>query len=273
MSVKSNYLIVCFTVLMCLFNTPPASARHLPTQLTDDATSYAKDFRHVFSAPARFTSTQWLVTGTVLATTASLFVVDEEVRDFAQASKGPFLDRLMPVGDLYGRMLTTGGTSLLVYLSGIVFDDPETRLTGRAMFEAVSFSLAITGTAKVVFGRSRPYTNRGAMDFRWFELSHDNRSLPSGHATASFALSGVLSKRFSNPWATAGLYSLASLTLINRLYDDMHWLSDTFLGAAIGTTIGLAVGERLNKQEAGRASGKNPEIAAPLEYWSIKIAF
>ena len=41
--------------------------------------------------------------------------------------------------------------------------------------------------------------------------------------------------------STAGLYALAGVTAWSRVYHDNHWFSDTFLGAALGTSVGLAV--------------------------------
>ena len=36
------------------------------------------------------------------------------------------------------------------------------------------------------------------------------------------------------PWATVGLYTLATATGLSRVYDNQHWVSDVFLGAAVG---------------------------------------
>ena len=35
--------------------------------------------------------------------------------------------------------------------------------------------------------------------------------------------------------------SIASLTALSRVYHDDHWISDSFLGSAIGAGVGLAV--------------------------------
>ena len=91
-------------------------------------------------------------------------------------------------------------------------------------------------------GRSRPYTGEGAFEYRgWQFYKLESTSLPSGHATTAFAMSTVLSRQLRNTYATIGLYSVATLTSISRVYQDFHWISDTFLGAAIGTLVGEAV--------------------------------
>jgi uncharacterized protein YcfJ len=57
----------------------------------------------------------------------------------------------------------------------------------------------------------------------------------------AFALSTVLAGRIRSTPATVGLYTIAALTASARVYTDEHWVSDTFLGAAIGTVVGNAV--------------------------------
>ncbi len=260
-----------FFVSLISLTVSNIDARPIGRTLDSDATEYAKDFKRIFSSPTRFSNSQWVTTVAIVGATTSSFLIDEDVRAYANEHRTPFLDRLMPVGDFYGKFLTTTSLSSLVFLTGLAIDDEETRLTGRAMIEALSFSLLITGSMKVIFGRSRPYTNQGHMDFNWFELSQDRRSFPSGHATSAFALSSALSVRVNRAWATAGLYSLATLTLMNRMYDDMHWFSDTLMGAAIGTTIGIAVGKMVNKEAEQKSNRIEP--ITPLEFWKIEIAF
>ncbi|WP_169304679.1 phosphatase PAP2 family protein [Chloroherpeton thalassium] len=251
--------------------TAQAGDKSVGETLGDDATEYYKDMKRIFSSPARFSTTQWLVLGSALGATASAYLVEEDVRAFAQENHTPFLDALMPVGDYYGRMVSSTALSSVIYLGGLTFDDRETRLTGRAAIEAVTFSLAITGVMKVLFGRSRPYTEHGHAQFNWLETQEQFLSFPSGHSTAAFALSSALSVRIDRPWATAGLYSLAAITLLNRMYDDKHWLSDTVMGAAIGTAIGIAVGKMVNKE--AEQTGDEKVSGAPLEVPIVSVSF
>jgi membrane-associated phospholipid phosphatase len=178
----------------------------------------------------------------------------------------------MPIGDCYGSWWFGPSLGTAIYVGGLAFDDPEVRLTGRAVIEAWSFSTAITTVLKVALGRNRPYMNRGNLQYDWLEFEDDRWSMPSGHATSAFAISSVLSVRIDRPWATAGLYSLALVAVMNRIYDDKHWLSDTILGASIGTAVGITVGKLIN-EEAKRATEKSPVVPAPLKIWEVKIAF
>jgi membrane-associated phospholipid phosphatase len=109
------------------------------------------------------------------------------------------------------------------------------------LFESVVLAGLANMTLKSVIGRSRPQTEEGPFRFRGFQTALERTSLPSGHSTVAFAVSSVLARRIDNPYATVGLYGMAALTAVSRIYHDNHWLSDTFLGAAIGTSVGLAV--------------------------------
>lgn len=266
--------VALFLTLLSILPKPVLAGDSRTTgQILDgDATAFYQDFKHVFSAPAHYGASEWLTLGAVLGVTASALLVDEDVRSFAQSNHTPFLDGVMPVGDYYGRFWMGPSIGTALYLGGLAFDDPEVRLTGRAVIEAWSFSTAITTVLKVALGRSRPFTNRGNMQYDWFEFEDERWSMPSGHATGAFAISSVLSVRIDRPWATVGLYSLALVTAISRIYDDQHWLSDTILGASIGTAVGITVGTLIN-EEAKRAPEKSPVVPAPLKVWEVKIAF
>ncbi|MGQ9644612.1 MAG: phosphatase PAP2 family protein [Ignavibacterium sp.] len=98
-----------------------------------------------------------------------------------------------------------------------------------------------TTIIKSVTGRSRPYTNDGHNYFNFFQTKTAYTSYPFGHVTVAFTLSSILSSRIDNDYATIGLYALAVSTVMQRMYDDKHWLSDTVLAASIGYFIGIAV--------------------------------
>jgi hypothetical protein len=227
---------------------------------------FYRDMKQVFSAPAHFSSDDWFKVGAVLGTAAaSALFADEAVRRYAEEHRDPFLDELMPVGDHYGRLTTGYSIGSIIYLSGLAAGDDDVRLTGRAVLEAHTFAMVITGIFKSALGRSRPFTDDGCMTFGWFESKNQHWSCPSGHAAGAFAVSSALSARIRRPWATAGLFSLSALTLTNRIYDDKHWLSDTIIGAAIGTAVGLAVGNMVNDEEEAQKKGfHEPAPAVPI---------
>jgi membrane-associated phospholipid phosphatase len=121
---------------------------------------------------------------------------------------------------------------------------------GEAAFEAEAVGGAVTFLLKRVIGRARPgLDSTRADDFgfgRGFFGGGDYQSFPSGHTTAAFAFATAITARLgqrnssSVNWAAPVLFSVATLTGIQRVYRHAHWASDCLMGAAIGTVSGLA---------------------------------
>ncbi len=86
-----------------------------------------------------------------------------------------------------------------------------------------TISAATTYSLKQLVGERRPDKS-------------DHRSFPSGHATFAFAGATMLHHEFGHcsPWVTIGGYGLATLTAVDRLCRDRHYLHDVCAGAAIG---------------------------------------
>jgi membrane-associated phospholipid phosphatase len=219
-------------------DTDTNSVSHI---VASDLSTSWQDAGGVFYAPLRFTGTQWLATGGIVLGTVALVSVDQSMRDLAQRNQSSAGNTFADIGREYGQTEIGGAIGAAIYLGGLAFKSEDTRVTGRMVLESLLFSGATTLVLKSIIGRSRPYTNKGSHNFMGFQFNTDNTSLPSGHSTVAFAVSSTLAARIHNTWATIGLYSLATLTMGARMYEDAHWLSDTFLGAAIGTAIGNAV--------------------------------
>jgi len=219
--------------------------------ILSDAAHVLHDAGQIFGAPLHFNETQWLVAGSILAGTAILFTVDESARSLAQRNHSRVGDDVFEFGREYGREVYGLSASIGLYAGGLIFKDESVRETGVMLFESIAMAGVITSVLKSVLGRSRPYTEEGAVHFRGFQFKTETTSLPSGHTTVAFAVSSVLAGRIKNTFATIGFYSLATLTATSRVYHDAHWVSDNFLAAAIGTFVGLAlldIHEPENKQ-------------------------
>jgi membrane-associated phospholipid phosphatase len=221
--------------------------------LRDIATS-VNDARSVFSSPFRISDHSLLTTGAVAGSTLLLFCVDKPVREMFLRNRSTLGDRLADFGTQYGNARYGVGVAGGLYLGGLIANNEELRETGAMLLESVVFAGLTTTVLKVVAGRSRPYLGEGNARFLPFRTDDDHLSFPTGHATVAFAVSSLLAERLENTYASIGLYSAAAVTGLSRMYNDEHWLSDVFLGAAIGTTSGLAVA-RLHKRSEPDTGG------------------
>lgn len=65
-------------------------------------------------------------------------------------------------------------------------------------------------------------------------------SFPSGHTMSAFALAAMTIYLFPRSgWLAAGLFFLAVLVGISRVYLVMHFLRDVLLGSVLGVLVGL----------------------------------
>lgn len=187
-----------------------------------------------FVSPFHYNSRDAIIAGAVLTTTALLFTVDEKSRTYFHKQSSDFNDNLKDVGNFYGTIYPTLIAGGGLYVVGLFEGNYNIRITGRMVFESVAIAGLITTMTKSLLGRHRPYTNDGSTKFEGPTVNADYLSLPSGHATVAFALSTTLANRFHNTYASIGLYTLAGITSLARIYDDKHWASDVVLGSAIG---------------------------------------
>jgi membrane-associated phospholipid phosphatase len=147
------------------------------------------------------------------------------------------------------------GASL--YVVGRLARNRPVAALGLHGLEGLILADAITGTIKVVAGRSRPYVHDEKQpddfDFMRGLDGHPYTSFPSGHTTGAFAVAAVTTGEIAHwtgekgwwpgwPYVVGGtLFGGATLVGISRMYHDQHWASDVIAGAAVGTFSGLKV--------------------------------
>ncbi|MHB8930882.1 MAG: phosphatase PAP2 family protein [Melioribacteraceae bacterium] len=187
--------------------------------------------------PARWDGSDWLKLGVVSAATFLMMeTADQPIRDAVLKNQRYSKSVPMEFGRMWGEIY-----SPIVMFSGfaaysLLTDDIGTRKIAYEIGQASLYAAGISFVLKLAIGRSRPYLNEGAHSFSPFAsiFNQDNKSIPSGHATVAFILSTVLSRNIKSPVWKALVYLPAVLTLISRVYQDQHWASDAFAGAALG---------------------------------------
>lgn len=241
----------------------------------DDITSAYNTGVRLISAPSDFDIKDWITLGSVAALTSAGFFFDKENREFWQRNKTKTLNDISEVGRIYGEISYAAILSGSLYLGGKIFKSKDVSVTGRMLIEGLLYAGLTTTIIKFTTGRSRPYMNEGNFNFNFFQTTNDYLSFPSGHSTVAFTLSSILSQRINNTYASVGLYSLAFLTLWQRMYSDNHWLSDVILGASIGYFIGKAVVkfDDYSKSDSGNDSLPSKGFSQIIPIFSFNYSF
>ena len=101
-----------------------------------------------------------------------------------------------------------------------------------------------TQIIKQLTHRHRPYQDNPPNPKNWDGPSTDWKytSFPSGHTATAFALASLFSSVYRDKaWVGILSYTIATGVAWQRIYDNKHWPSDVFLGAALGFAIGKTV--------------------------------
>jgi hypothetical protein len=201
-----------------------------------------EDTRLYFTAPLRWDREDWLYFGGTLAVVAASHQLDQHVRaHFVDSNailngkdKNSLRDALPTVALIAG----TG------FYAGFIRDRDGYQETW-SLLEAAVFSTATAEALTYAGGRERPDTTPSPN--RWRQ---GGDSFPSVHASAAFAVGTVFAESGNDEyrWIRRIIgYGVASATAYIRVRDNVHWVSDTVAGAALGIATARFV---LNRQES-----------------------
>ncbi|MFH1421169.1 MAG: phosphatase PAP2 family protein, partial [Planctomycetota bacterium] len=122
--------------------------------------------------------------------------------------------------------------------------DYEIADTAFLSFESTVFSNIIVGWLKGLTKRERPNTIDDPFDFHFddaYSQKMSSSAFPSGDVMTAFSFASVIAARSESLTIAVVSYSLAGLVAFERVYLNVHWLSDVLVSAAIATVIGKAI--------------------------------
>jgi len=222
------------TVSALLANPPRAEAQARPAPTPQSAAdrpvswkllfpNLLHDQEHIWSFPAKLVhGTNWIPTTAVLGIWAGLNNV------------------------LTGHATVTGTivAPLSLYAVGLVRRDSKMQHTALLAGEAVADAELLTTALKDAATRIRPagFSPSANMHDSWFESTgsylRGRGSFPSGHTIAAFSLATIIARRYGNHrWVPYAAYGLAAAVGFSRLTLSAHFLSDVFMGGALGYSI------------------------------------
>jgi len=255
---KSIFLVVVSSGFACLFAIRTCRAEDFT------ARDVLADAKLYFTAPVRWDANDWLFFGGALAAIGAAHAYDGEVRKHFAVGDRAVLNGQdkNSLRDAIPTVAVVAGTWAFATLIG----DSAGRIESYTMLEAAGFSLATTEGLKFAAGRGRPDETTQVNDWR-----QGGSSFPAAHASAAFAVGTVLAESGGDNyrWIRRILgYGMASATAYVRLHDNVHWLSDTVAGAAIGISTAQFTMNR--REERARHLELSVE---PMAGGGAKLAF
>jgi membrane-associated phospholipid phosphatase len=241
---RADLRLAVFALLVTASWSAPCAAQELSTSFPAGAdTNHGTPQAPLTRLPAegRPYVVRWWEAAAVVGGTGLLLADDRhvlhDVREHPTSGAADVADVFRPAGDIKVYTALTLGTLGV----GLLAKDAGITRTGAQLAASGALAAASFGLLKVVTGRSRPDVGQGAYDFHPFA---GGGSFPSGHSAMAFALATTLGDASHSTWVTAGLYVIATGTAWSRVYDERHWPSDVFLGAALGVTSAKLVNGR-----------------------------
>lgn len=244
-------LCACLGVMpSCLYAADSFSAREA-----------LEDTKLYFTAPLRWDEEDWLYFGGTLVAIGGAHQFDRKVRNhFATGSNAVLnggLDK-HSLRDALPTVAIVAGTAL----TAAFFRDSDGYRETWSMLEAGVLSSAAGQIVGYAGGRKRPDATTSPNQWR-----HGGDSFPSLHTTAAFAIGTVFAESGNDEyrWLRRIIgYGIASGTAYVRVRDNVHWLSDTVAGTALGIATAHFV---LNRQDANERQAL--QVQPTADGWMI----
>jgi membrane-associated phospholipid phosphatase len=208
--------------------------------------------------PARWHKTDWLRFGLVLTATAVTMSLDHTFNYVTQTHQSYYYTAPVIIGKIYGEWYFTGTLTAISVGYTLITHNTEAKKGDIELIQAAVYSEALTAILKTSIGRASPNAYKGAFYYKSFSLFKTNfESMPSSDAALAFALSIITFKHTTSTLLKVLAFVPATFTLFSRIYQNDHWASDEFFGAAIGFCTGEWV---VNLHE-----GKRHKINIPVK--------
>jgi hypothetical protein len=182
------------------------------------------DAKHI----PRRNSLYWLVGGTAGA--LAIHPLDGKINRRLLGKPG--LDKAFTPGKYMGNTAVVLAAAGTTYVVGQHTGKNRLQHLGMDLMEGTILGEGTAEIAKLLIRRERPVNPDGNQSAGY--------SMPSGHATVTFAAATVLQQHLGYK-AAIPTYLIASYVAMSRLHDNRHYASDVVMGAATGVIVGRSV--------------------------------
>jgi membrane-associated phospholipid phosphatase len=201
------------------------------------------DQSNIWLFPAKLNKKRnWIPVAVILGTTAALIALDSHDAPYFRTSS-----TFAGFNRVFTGNATAIGTAILpvsLYATGLISKDGKMKGTALLAGEAVADSEILTFVLKDAFKRVRPASIPPTANFSdtWFEsrgsFINSNGGMPSGHTIAAFSVGTIVARRYGNhKWVPYLSYGMAALVGFSRLTLSAHFVSDVFVGGALGYSV------------------------------------
>jgi len=246
MLMKKNGVI--FVLLICLqitiFGNANIPKKHyaqspdlleIPSHFGNTFQDTFFDFVDYHTSPLRWKESEWGTFWTVIGITGGLILVDHTIFFGVDPDKlTEFNQAIRPIHEL-GNWSVPGRTLPMIYFGSQLFKDYRLERATRIAIKSFLFQSLVNQTLKNVIYRTKQYD---PYEFQFFSHQWELPStgaIPSGHASNLWAvMSGYALAYKDDPYIPLLCYSLALTGSLALITDRSHWISDIYLGAALG---------------------------------------
>lgn len=243
-----NFFLICFLTCSHFLSFSQDSLQQGGSSYLK---SYLLDTRDIFIAPVQWSRGEALAAFSVAATGAVLFTQDKSIQAFFQRNRSVAGDNCTIYGmEPWGSGLYSMSTMALFYLHGLAFNNDRSTRTALLGLKTYIITGLVLRIPKQLAGRHRPHHDMPPDPKNWegpVGYSSHFTSFPSGHTVSVFAVATIVASEYKNtPWVPLLSYTIATATGVSRMYDNKHWASDVFIGAAMGFAMGKLIYKRNN---------------------------
>ena len=235
-----------------------------------EAGRYVSDTVGLATAPVHWDKTDWTKAAGFTVVLGGLIAADESIDHAAQRNRSDFTNHVADATTSFGGGNGTEAAVVAIGV-GLAFHSPDLRDTGREALEASILTALVENLViKPLFGRERPNHSNGNIDF---DFGTSNSSFPSGHTTQAFAIASVVAAR-SKGWVVPTVaYTLASIVAFDRVNDHVHFASDVFAGAALGTVTGKFLVHKHEREAVGAPEKTSFDVVPIGNGLAVRVAF
>lgn len=240
---------------------------------TYDMESVFGGIGYSYSRPFHWKGKQWGHLGMLTAGTAALFLVDEEVDQWANGFDDDVPQWILDYGNEYGSPENNYAITGAVYLAGLFTKNEKLRRTGVLLISSATASGFLQQVTKRIIGRARPKSGETSFTFDPFHVDRvfNFDSFPSGHAMLAFTNAYAISKQFSNPWIKAGIYTVGMIPGMVRVIDDFHWISDVAFSTVVSIFIVESIDKYLDRRYNEKYNSKKDKMDFSLNFGMNRV--